>query len=94
MAKGDVGVGTIVGSAVFNIVCVIGICGLFVKEVGSFAAEIEPSVDCLSLLAGHSFDLVVGDSRLHTDEETSRARTEKLISIDRNHRGGHQEGDG
>ncbi|CAF1012499.1 unnamed protein product [Didymodactylos carnosus] len=30
IAKGDVGVGTIVGSAVFNIVCVIGICGLFV----------------------------------------------------------------
>lgn len=33
MAKGDVGVGTIVGSAVFNIVCVIGVCGLFVNEV-------------------------------------------------------------
>lgn len=33
MAKGDVGTGTIVGSAVFNILCVIGICGLFVNEV-------------------------------------------------------------
>ena len=33
VAKGDVGVGTIVGSAVFNIVCVIGICGLFVNGV-------------------------------------------------------------
>ncbi len=33
MAKGDVGVGTIVGSAVFNVVCVIGVCGLFVNEV-------------------------------------------------------------
>ncbi|CAF4376771.1 unnamed protein product [Rotaria sp. Silwood2] len=31
VAKGDVGVGTIVGSAVFNVVCVIGICGLFVN---------------------------------------------------------------
>ncbi|CAF3436497.1 unnamed protein product [Rotaria sp. Silwood1] len=31
VAKGDVGVGTIVGSAVFNIVCVIGVCGLFVN---------------------------------------------------------------
>lgn len=31
--KGDVGVGTIVGSAVFNVVCVIGICGLFVNGV-------------------------------------------------------------
>jgi sodium/potassium/calcium exchanger 3 len=38
VAKGDVGVGTIVGSAVFNIVCVIGICGLFVNEV---SLEIE-----------------------------------------------------
>jgi sodium/potassium/calcium exchanger 3 len=33
VAKGDVGVGTIVGSAVFNIVCVIGICGLLVNGV-------------------------------------------------------------
>jgi Ca2+/Na+ antiporter len=33
VTKGDVGVGTIVGSAVFNIVCVIGICGLFVNGV-------------------------------------------------------------
>jgi Ca2+/Na+ antiporter len=33
VAKGDVGVGTIVGSAVFNIVCVIGICGLCVNGV-------------------------------------------------------------
>uniref|UniRef100_UPI00398E8611 sodium/potassium/calcium exchanger 3-like n=1 Tax=Pristiophorus japonicus TaxID=55135 RepID=UPI00398E8611 len=29
IAKSDVGVGTIVGSAVFNILCIIGICGLF-----------------------------------------------------------------
>jgi sodium/potassium/calcium exchanger 3 len=33
VAKGDVGVGTIVGSAVFNIVCVIGVCGMFVNAV-------------------------------------------------------------
>ncbi len=33
MAKGDVGVGTIVGSAVFNVVAVIGVCGLFVNGV-------------------------------------------------------------
>jgi Ca2+/Na+ antiporter len=38
VAKGDVGVGTIVGSAVFNVVCVIGICGLFVNGV-SFEIE-------------------------------------------------------
>ncbi|XP_072345437.1 sodium/potassium/calcium exchanger 3-like isoform X2 [Scyliorhinus torazame] len=29
IAKSDVGVGTIVGSAVFNILCIIGICGIF-----------------------------------------------------------------
>ncbi|XP_067837571.1 sodium/potassium/calcium exchanger 3-like, partial [Heptranchias perlo] len=29
IAKSDVGVGTIVGSAVFNILCIIGLCGLF-----------------------------------------------------------------
>ncbi|XP_057704722.1 sodium/potassium/calcium exchanger 3 [Corythoichthys intestinalis] len=29
ITKGDVGVGTIVGSAVFNILCIIGVCGLF-----------------------------------------------------------------
>jgi hypothetical protein len=33
VTKGDVGVGTIVGSAVFNIVFVIGVCGLFVDRV-------------------------------------------------------------
>ncbi|XP_055494970.1 sodium/potassium/calcium exchanger 3 [Leucoraja erinacea] len=29
ITKGDVGVGTIVGSAVFNILCIVGVCGLF-----------------------------------------------------------------
>ncbi|XP_070697006.1 sodium/potassium/calcium exchanger 3 [Pempheris klunzingeri] len=29
ITKGDVGVGTIVGSAVFNILCIIGMCGIF-----------------------------------------------------------------
>ncbi|XP_041038023.1 sodium/potassium/calcium exchanger 3-like [Carcharodon carcharias] len=29
IAKSDVGVGTIVGSAVFNILCIIGLCGIF-----------------------------------------------------------------
>ncbi len=42
VAKGDVGVGTIVGSAVFNIVCIIGICGLFVNGV-SFEIELRES---------------------------------------------------
>nr|XP_014347785.1 PREDICTED: sodium/potassium/calcium exchanger 3-like [Latimeria chalumnae] len=33
ITKGDVGVGTIVGSAVFNILCIIGMCGVFAKQV-------------------------------------------------------------
>ncbi|XP_061174388.1 sodium/potassium/calcium exchanger 4-like [Saccostrea echinata] len=33
ITKGDVGVGTIVGSAVFNILCVIGLCGILAGEV-------------------------------------------------------------
>ncbi|XP_069545939.1 sodium/potassium/calcium exchanger 3 isoform X1 [Brachyistius frenatus] len=32
ITKGDVGVGTIVGSAVFNILCIIGVCGIFVVQ--------------------------------------------------------------
>jgi hypothetical protein len=32
IAKSDIGIGTIVGSAVFNILIIIGACGLFVKE--------------------------------------------------------------
>ncbi|ELW55808.1 Sodium/potassium/calcium exchanger 4 [Tupaia chinensis] len=34
ITHGDVGVGTIVGSAVFNILCIIGVCGLFAGQVG------------------------------------------------------------
>lgn len=34
ITKGDVGVGTIVGSAVFNILCIIGVCGIFAGQVG------------------------------------------------------------
>ncbi|KAM4625830.1 sodium/potassium/calcium exchanger 4a isoform 2-T2 [Polymixia lowei] len=33
ITRGDVGVGTIVGSAVFNILCIIGVCGLFAGQV-------------------------------------------------------------
>lgn len=32
IAKGDVGTGTIVGSAVFNILFVIGLCALYTSE--------------------------------------------------------------
>lgn len=62
MAKGDVGVGTIVGSAVFNIVCVIGVCGLFVNEV-----SVKYFQECHSLenmiFVGYTIDLVVGALR-------------------------------
>ncbi|KAM8852606.1 sodium/potassium/calcium exchanger 3 [Synchiropus picturatus] len=32
VTKGDVGIGTIVGSAVFNILCIIGACGIFAVQ--------------------------------------------------------------
>ncbi|XP_020842392.1 sodium/potassium/calcium exchanger 3 isoform X1 [Phascolarctos cinereus] len=38
ITKGDVGVGTIVGSAVFNILCIIGVCGLFAGQVVSLSS--------------------------------------------------------
>lgn len=39
ITKGDVGVGTIVGSAVFNILCIIGVCGLFAGQVRLHGAD-------------------------------------------------------
>ncbi|XP_069017827.1 sodium/potassium/calcium exchanger 4 isoform X2 [Embiotoca jacksoni] len=33
ITHGDVGVGTIVGSAVFNVLCIIGVCGIFAGQV-------------------------------------------------------------
>uniref|UniRef100_A0A7M4ELQ9 Solute carrier family 24 member 4 n=1 Tax=Crocodylus porosus TaxID=8502 RepID=A0A7M4ELQ9_CROPO len=33
ITHGDVGIGTIVGSAVFNILCIIGVCGIFAGQV-------------------------------------------------------------
>uniref|UniRef100_A0A8C3A5U4 Solute carrier family 24 member 3 n=1 Tax=Cyclopterus lumpus TaxID=8103 RepID=A0A8C3A5U4_CYCLU len=40
ITKGDVGVGTIVGSAVFNILCIIGVCGIFAVQVSWFGKSI------------------------------------------------------
>lgn len=37
ITHGDVGVGTIVGSAVFNILCIIGVCGLFAGQVSGLS---------------------------------------------------------
>ncbi|CAL8355432.1 unnamed protein product [Boreogadus saida] len=45
ITKGDVGVGTIVGSAVFNILCIIGVCGLFAGQHISAEAEKNPNDD-------------------------------------------------
>ncbi len=59
VAKGDVGVGTIVGSAVFNIVCVIGICGLLVNGVSVKFDERESDENDRFFLLGCSIDLVV-----------------------------------
>lgn len=35
VAKGDIGIGTIVGSAVFNLLFVIGLCGLVAGKVST-----------------------------------------------------------
>ncbi|CAF2785089.1 unnamed protein product [Rotaria sp. Silwood2] len=59
VAKGDVGVGTIVGSAVFNVVCVIGICGLFVNGVKRLDEENNSSkipIDNLIAMSHISYD--------------------------------------
>lgn len=50
ITKGDVGVGTIVGSAVFNILCIIGVCGIFAVQVGRYPALRTP-VSSLLVLA-------------------------------------------
>jgi Ca2+/Na+ antiporter len=40
ITHGDVGVGTIVGSAVFNILCIIGVCGLFAGQVSGLVLSL------------------------------------------------------
>uniref|UniRef100_A0A8C7UXQ6 Sodium/calcium exchanger membrane region domain-containing protein n=1 Tax=Oncorhynchus mykiss TaxID=8022 RepID=A0A8C7UXQ6_ONCMY len=50
ITHGDVGVGTIVGSAVFNILCIIGVCGIFAGQVCLFACVQSPCASvCISL---------------------------------------------
>lgn len=39
ITKGDVGVGTIVGSAVFNVLVIIGICGIFAGQVHTLCTQ-------------------------------------------------------
>lgn len=64
VAKGDVGVGTIVGSAVFNIVCVIGVCGLFVNSVSDKnSIKIDFEILHWAFSLGNTFNLVVRRKR-------------------------------
>ncbi|XP_077443335.1 sodium/potassium/calcium exchanger 4 isoform X2 [Stigmatopora argus] len=53
ITHGDVGVGTIVGSAVFNILCIIGVCGIFAGQVVvlTWWAVFRDSFYILSVLA-------------------------------------------
>lgn len=51
ITHGDVGVGTIVGSAVFNILCIVGVCGLFAGQVSKTLPFVEFS--CLYLIGLH-----------------------------------------
>lgn len=41
ITKGDVGVGTIVGSAVFNVLVIIGICGIFSGQVHTLCSDLK-----------------------------------------------------
>ncbi len=55
ITKGDLGVGTIVGSAVFNILVIIGVCGIFARQV-----------DILNLLSKYSNELQNINDKMHT----------------------------
>uniref|UniRef100_A0A8C9QZ53 Solute carrier family 24 member 4 n=1 Tax=Scleropages formosus TaxID=113540 RepID=A0A8C9QZ53_SCLFO len=44
ITHGDVGVGTIVGSAMFNILCIIGVCGIFAGQVLFIFVRILPKI--------------------------------------------------
>uniref|UniRef100_A0A3Q4IDM0 Solute carrier family 24 member 4b n=1 Tax=Neolamprologus brichardi TaxID=32507 RepID=A0A3Q4IDM0_NEOBR len=54
ITHGDVGVGTIVGSAVFNILCIIGVCGIFAGQVCLINPFADKSCDFFSLLFNSS----------------------------------------
>lgn len=41
ITKGDVGVGTIVGSAVFNVLVIIGLCGIFAGQVCTLCSDLK-----------------------------------------------------
>uniref|UniRef100_A0A803Y9D5 Solute carrier family 24 member 4 n=1 Tax=Meleagris gallopavo TaxID=9103 RepID=A0A803Y9D5_MELGA len=55
ITHGDVGVGTIVGSAVFNILCIVGVCGLFAGQVSKMLLLVE--FNCSYLIGLNVADL-------------------------------------
>uniref|UniRef100_A0AAR2JT78 Sodium/calcium exchanger membrane region domain-containing protein n=1 Tax=Pygocentrus nattereri TaxID=42514 RepID=A0AAR2JT78_PYGNA len=61
ITKGDVGVGTIVGSAVFNILCIIGVCGIFAGHVCTclFASAAQCIDHLLCILRYESLVLIL-----------------------------------
>uniref|UniRef100_A0A674F2H7 Solute carrier family 24 member 4 n=1 Tax=Salmo trutta TaxID=8032 RepID=A0A674F2H7_SALTR len=63
ITHGDVGVGTIVGSAVFNILCIIGVCGIFAGQVCVFLCTCTCTYTWLFLWVWESLVLVVIDFR-------------------------------
>lgn len=56
ITKGDVGVGTIVGSAVFNILVIIGICGIFSRQVHTPCSNQELTGGITSLFPSRYFE--------------------------------------
>ncbi len=61
ITHGDVGVGTIVGSAVFNILCIIGVCGIFAGQVRISLCSIYTTVplELIPLLTFSCFHLSI-----------------------------------
>uniref|UniRef100_A0A8C7SSW4 Solute carrier family 24 member 3 n=1 Tax=Oncorhynchus mykiss TaxID=8022 RepID=A0A8C7SSW4_ONCMY len=74
ITKGDVGVGTIVGSAVFNILCIIGVCGIFAGQAVKLShwtllrdsAYYTLSIAALIAVSGQTLTCAHTHTRLHT----------------------------
>uniref|UniRef100_A0A8C3G7M5 Solute carrier family 24 member 4 n=1 Tax=Cyclopterus lumpus TaxID=8103 RepID=A0A8C3G7M5_CYCLU len=76
ITHGDVGVGTIVGSAVFNILCIIGVCGIFAGQVVIltwWAVFRDSFYYTLSVLALIALFLYVCIQFLHTSVKPTKA---------------------
>uniref|UniRef100_A0A8C5DP17 Sodium/calcium exchanger membrane region domain-containing protein n=1 Tax=Gouania willdenowi TaxID=441366 RepID=A0A8C5DP17_GOUWI len=82
ITHGDVGVGTIVGSAVFNVLCIIGVCGIFAGQVvlltwwAVFRDSFYYILSVLALIAVSSFnDLFLVSKLLFCHIKTFSAQT-------------------